>query len=122
MCKPGYRDVGVLMGIDPGYQCEATDRISFPTPPAQKKKPSKMCARTKADIYFLLDLSKTVTESNLETTVGMIRNMIRLFSYGQDGVKVAIGTFALTFGEVFSFSEYDTRAVVLLPKCYFVRG
>ena len=68
-----------------------------------------MCARTVADIYFLLDLSKTVTELNLETAIGMIRNMIRLFSYGEDGVKIAIGTFALTFGEVFPFSKYDTR-------------
>ena len=68
-----------------------------------------MCTRTVADIYFLLDLSKTVTKQNLETAIGMIRNMIRLFSYGDDGVKIAIGTFALTFGEVFPFSKYDTR-------------
>ena len=62
-----------------------------------------------SNFYFLLDLSKTVTELNLETAIGMIRNMIRLFSYGEDGVKIAIGTFALTFGEVFPFSKYDTR-------------
>jgi hypothetical protein len=107
MCKPGYKDVGLA----PGYQCEPTQRLaSRPTPPAPKRTvDNKMCTRTKADIYFLLDLSKTVTKFNLETAIGMIRNMIRLFSYGDDGVKIAIGTFALTFGEVFPFSKYDTR-------------
>ena len=83
-----------------------------------------MCTRTVADIYFLLDLSKTVTKQNLETAIGMIRNMIRLFSYGDDGVKIAIGTFALTFGEVFPFSKYDTRQdnlvfdMLLCVRCF----
>lgn len=105
MCKPGYKDVGPI----PGFQCEPTTRLAPPPPKTPKKVDNKMCARTVADIYFLLDLSKTVTELNLETAIGMIRNMIRLFSYGEDGVKIAIGTFALTFGEVFPFSKYDTR-------------
>ena len=101
-----------LIICDPIYQCEPTPRLSrqlAPPPTPKRQLDNKMCTRTVADIYFLLDLSKTVTKQNLETAIGMIRNMIRLFSYGDDGVKIAIGTFALTFGEVFPFSKYDTR-------------
>ena len=106
MCKPGYKDVGLV----PGFQCDPTQRLASRPPSVPKRTiDNKMCTRTNADIYFLLDLSKTVTKFNLETAIGMIRNMIRLFSYGDDGVKIAIGTFALTFGEVFPFSKYDTR-------------
>ena len=62
-----------------------------------------------------------MTKQNFETAIGMIRNMTRLFSYGDDGVKIAIGTFALTFGEVFPFSKYDTRQPLVFDMLHCVR-
>jgi hypothetical protein len=70
---------------------------------------NKMCQQAKADIYFLVDQSKTVKDTDMEIIVLMMRNMIRSFSYGEDSVKVAFGSFAQSFGEIFSFADYDTR-------------
>ena len=118
MCKPGYIDESP----EPfqGLKCTADQKLLAQREEKKRDRvefleslESKICQQTKADIYFLLDLSKTVTKSDLEIVIQMMRQILRVFTYDDKNVRFALGTFAQTFGEVFNFATYQSRQEIL---------
>jgi uncharacterized protein YegL len=113
MCKAGYLDDSAQHGKEPGRSCIGGHELEKQDRSMPNDLNNKMCTQTKADVYLLVDMSKTVTEQDIAIIFKMIRQMARIFTYDSTHVKFGLGTFAATFGEVFNFAEYETGRELL---------
>ena len=72
---------------------------------------SKMCHLAQPDVFFLVDMSRTVTkdEENLPLIFGFIKEFIKEFTISRKDAQFGLATFANQFKVIFNLNEFKTK-------------
>ena len=110
VCQPGYRDDSVFQ---PGRKCVATSIQPNLSPTTGSNQQNKMCHLAQPDIYFLVDMSRTVTADDLASVISFIREFIKEFTVSDTDAQFGLATFAAKFKLIFGLNRFTNRGTIL---------
>merc|ERR1712228_1024538 len=84
-----------------------------PSPEAGSNEQNKMCHLAQPDIYFLVDMSRTVTQEDLASVVTFIREFIKEFTVSNTDAQFGLATFAAKFKLIFGLNRFTNKKTIL---------
>ncbi|KAK3098262.1 hypothetical protein FSP39_017695 [Pinctada imbricata] len=84
------------------------------TPVSTQSTPvNKNCGGKPADVYFLLDSSSSIHQSEFKKEVDFVKELVDIFEIGQNATRVGVSTFSDKYQEVIHFGDHDEKATLL---------
>ena len=72
-----------------------------------------MCHLAQPDIYFLVDMSRTVTQDDLASVITFIREFIKEFTVSNADAQFGLATFAAKFKLIFGLNRFTNKKTIL---------
>jgi hypothetical protein len=68
-----------------------------------------MCHLSQPDVYFLVDMSKTVGTAGLKVIITFIREFIKEFTVSSSDAQFGFATFAASFKALLPFNKFNSK-------------
>jgi len=72
-----------------------------------------MCHLTQADVFFLVDMSRTVSEDDLTKVITFIREFIKHYTVSLDDTQFGLAVFAAKYRVVFNLDDFEDKKTLL---------
>lgn len=113
VCQPGYRDESNQPDGAAGRECVPTAPRPTALAPTKQAEQHKMCHLAQPDIFFLVDMSRTVTKDDLSLVIAFIRDIIKEFTVSDTDAQFGLATFAAKFKLIFALNEFSNKKAML---------
>ncbi|CAG5104644.1 Oidioi.mRNA.OKI2018_I69.chr1.g1417.t1.cds [Oikopleura dioica] len=111
-CDAGYKDIGRGNGLREGRLCEQLE-TGMPLAPRQPSTDDLMCHLTQADVFFLVDMSRTVSEEDLIKVITFIREFIKHYTVSPEDTQFGLAVFAAKYRVVFNLDDFEDKKTLL---------